>query len=561
MPNACGFRLLLLFVAALAPTASGTCAAGSYLSSGACTLCPLGTYSAAGANFCTACAYNEFTPFRGSSSCSSYDKILYDTCSPVRYVRISQAAVTYLNFVELVVLNASANVAKGKPASQSSTYIGSGSCNGDQPAGPNSASYALDENLCTYADTDSAANNWWEVDLLAEHVITSTVFFNRVSYADRINGAVISFSDAALSVVASVVIPATAPSSYAIGLCVPCPTSYSCSSGVPVRNSDSSTNSLSAQSTPTRSSIFTPTAGVSISGSSSAQQSTSAANSAQQSTSAAQSPSSLISLTESTSAAQSPSLVASESASTSAAQSPSPFASIPPCPALPGFSCPSYPLGPSNPAYLVVAPCSPSTYCVGGNSQSMPCTAAPGYFCGLASSTGAGAACPENYACLGNVAQPVACPPGSSSPPGAALCGPIIPGSPQFTPASVAPVVLGVSDGPQVVALDALGAPTQQDAAAIGKQLPIILPSDKPSHSLKSSTTRTPASTPTATCRRGHARVAGNSICTACPAGTHQLHNACVRCPVQTYNSFSGQTTCLPCPPGRKASPGQKICK
>ena len=103
------------------------------------------------------------------------------------------------------------------------------------------SSYAVDENICTFVGTNNAANNWWEVDLLAARAVNATVFYNRnddmsgSAYASRMNGAVFTFFDAGGAVIRSVQLPpAVTVLMYAIGFCVPCPASYFCSSGAPV---------------------------------------------------------------------------------------------------------------------------------------------------------------------------------------------------------------------------------------------------------------------------------------------------------------------------------------
>lgn len=218
------------------------CPIGAYCAGGSATAlsCPRGTYSATpGASVCAPCAAHTYTSFSGASSCSSYNLTLWDTCAPVRYVRISLSASTNLNFGELLVLNGSSNLAFGKPTSQSSTFPSFSGCSGAQ-SGAMASSFAVDENICTVSGTNNAANNWWEVDLLAAHAVNATVFYNRnddisgSAYASRMNGAVLTFSDAGGAVIRSVQLPtAVTVLTYAIGFCVPCPASYFCFSGVP----------------------------------------------------------------------------------------------------------------------------------------------------------------------------------------------------------------------------------------------------------------------------------------------------------------------------------------
>jgi hypothetical protein len=166
--------------------------------------------------------------------CSTYNRTLWDICTPVRYVRIRQSG-SILNFAELLVLNGSSNLARNKPTSQSDTYPSSSGCSGAQ-AGAQVSSYAVDENICTFAGTGTnSANEWWEVDLLAAYSVNATVFYNRNdAFASRMNGAVLTFSDGDGAFITSVQLPAVTVLMYAIGFCVPCPASYYCFSGAPV---------------------------------------------------------------------------------------------------------------------------------------------------------------------------------------------------------------------------------------------------------------------------------------------------------------------------------------
>ena len=219
------------------------CPVGAYCAGGSATAksCPRGTYSATtGATNCTPCAAYTYTSFAGAAVCSTYNRTLWDICTPVRYVNISQSANTYLNFGELLVLNGSSNLARNKPTSQSSFWGSSSSCSGAQ-SGPTVSSYAVDENICTHSGTLGGRNNWWEVDLLASYSVNATVFYNRnddvsgAAYAYRMNGAVLTFSDADGAVITSVQLPvAVTVLMYAIGFCVPCPASFYCFSGLPV---------------------------------------------------------------------------------------------------------------------------------------------------------------------------------------------------------------------------------------------------------------------------------------------------------------------------------------
>ena len=218
------------------------CPIGAYCAGGSATAtsCQRGTYSiTSGATNCAPCAAYTYTSFAGAALCSTYNRTLWNICTPVRYVRISQSANTYLNFGELLVLNGSSNLARNKPTSQSSTYPASSCCSGAQ-SGAQVSSYAVDENICTFAGTNNAANSWWEVDLLAAYSVNATVFYNRnddvsgAGFSSRMNGAVLTFSDADGAVITSVQLPAVRVLMYAIGFCVPCPASFYCFSGAPV---------------------------------------------------------------------------------------------------------------------------------------------------------------------------------------------------------------------------------------------------------------------------------------------------------------------------------------
>ena len=127
-------------------------------------------------------------------------------CNPVRYVRVNFMGNVNLNFGELQVLQGDTNAALGGVASQSSVY-GEGSisyCGGAEPTGLHPASFAIDGNLCTFADTGGEANPWWTLDLGAALTeVTSVVFYNRndgyhafSEFASRAFGATISLLDA-----------------------------------------------------------------------------------------------------------------------------------------------------------------------------------------------------------------------------------------------------------------------------------------------------------------------------------------------------------------------------
>lgn len=54
-------------------------------------------------------------------------------------------------------------------------------------------------------------------------------------------------------------------------------------------------------------------------------------------------------------------------------------------------------------------------------------------------------------------------------------------------------------------------------------------------------------------CRSGHTSQGGETLCTACDAGYHEVDNVCVSCPEGTFAPDPGSTFCQPCGPGAVA--------
>lgn len=55
-------------------------------------------------------------------------------------------------------------------------------------------------------------------------------------------------------------------------------------------------------------------------------------------------------------------------------------------------------------------------------------------------------------------------------------------------------------------------------------------------------------------CNPGYISGSSGTFCQACPAGTKEVNGSCVDCPVGTYNSIPGNTTCGSCPGGYTTS-------
>ena len=127
------------------------CPPSYYCSSGSPLLCPAGFHCPQSTKNPIPCSPGSYSK-PGATSCTAYDVVLWDVCTPLRYVHISLSGTDYLNFGELMVLDTlNSNVALGKAASQSSTHndIGYNWCPGSPQNGHYAASYAVDGNPCT----------------------------------------------------------------------------------------------------------------------------------------------------------------------------------------------------------------------------------------------------------------------------------------------------------------------------------------------------------------------------------------------------------------------------
>jgi hypothetical protein len=129
-----------------------------------------------------------------------------------RFVRVTSALSDSLDIAELMLFNAQGeNVAFKSTATQTSTFTPTNAdCAGSGlPLFVPSA--AVDGNPCTYSGTTSAAGNWWMADLNATRTdVTSGAIYFRTQLAasrSRLNGAVIAFLNANMTVLSSVKLP------------------------------------------------------------------------------------------------------------------------------------------------------------------------------------------------------------------------------------------------------------------------------------------------------------------------------------------------------------------
>jgi hypothetical protein len=212
-------------------------ALGLFVSFTSLTLhCPAGSFSSVISTeplqaTCEPCAAGKYSS-AGATSCTNFDAILWNTCSSLRYIRIT--AVSILNFGELEVINfTGSNVAFKKNASQSSTFSIAPPYDywGDTVSllGPQ---YGVDGNPGSFAHTLSEESPWWQVDLTAPFSnISFLVIHNRRDCCEeRLSSATIFLSDGNLLPIANVTLPVTPVPKYSIGYCLTCPASYYCPS-------------------------------------------------------------------------------------------------------------------------------------------------------------------------------------------------------------------------------------------------------------------------------------------------------------------------------------------
>ena len=180
-------------------------------------------------------------------------------CTPARYVRIDTPG--QLNFGEIKVYAAGVNVALGKTATMSSVFPESISYCGDLFVSP-VASFAVDGNPCSFANSGNGAPQWWEVDLGGAFTVTSLEYFSRNDdvwppyyFTSVMNSAVVTFKDASNAPVYTARLPSVNVETWTIPYC---------SAGVP------ETVTATSSSTPTATALAMATATGSATGSSTA---------------------------------------------------------------------------------------------------------------------------------------------------------------------------------------------------------------------------------------------------------------------------------------------------
>ena len=121
-----------------------------------------------------------------------------------RYVRVAAGPARWLSIAEAEVLSDGKNIARGKPASQSSTY------------GTAHAGLAVDGQTegvfsrGSVSHTGNGASEWWEVDLGAVVPVERLVFWNRTDCAqERLAGCTVTLLDAQRNIVWREQTPAT----------------------------------------------------------------------------------------------------------------------------------------------------------------------------------------------------------------------------------------------------------------------------------------------------------------------------------------------------------------